>query len=63
MSKYETVIHIVTTGEDLYDAGEKAGQLLTDKLTSEKDFYIFCETTKPYFSQQELVQKSSVYAV
>ena len=57
MTKFETVIHIVTAGEDLYDAGEKAGQLLTDKFSAEKDYYIFCDTTKPYVSQQELTSK------
>jgi hypothetical protein len=58
MRKYETVIHIVTTGTDMYDAGEKAGQFLTDELLSNEKFYIFCEPTKPYRTWQETPQKS-----
>ena len=63
MKKYETVIHIVTTGTDMFDAGEKAGQFLSDELLSNEEFYIFCEPTKPYRSWQESNQKSLVAAV
>jgi len=63
MEKYETVIHIVTTGTDMYDAGEKAGQLLTDQALSNEEFYIYCDPTKPYLSRQGLTQKNLMHAV
>jgi len=63
MKKYETVIHIVTNGTDMYDAGERAGQFLTDELCSNEEFYIFCEPTKPYHTHCEVAQKSVMTSV
>ena len=57
MKKYETVIHIVTTGEDMYDAGEKAGQLITEKNLSGEDLYIYCDPTKPYHTKANYVRQ------
>ncbi|MFC1570677.1 hypothetical protein ACFL4E_02725 [Candidatus Omnitrophota bacterium] len=63
MKKYETVIHIVTNGTDMYDAGERAGQFLTDELCANEEFYIFCEPTKPYHTRQQATQKSLIPAI
>ena len=52
MQKFETVIHVVTNGTDIYDAGEKAGQLLSDQLLSNEAFYIHCERTVPFETAQ-----------
>ncbi|MBF0252463.1 MAG: hypothetical protein HQL29_01475 [Candidatus Omnitrophica bacterium] len=53
MQKFETVIHIVTYGTDMYEAGEKAGRFLSDHLVSNEEFYISCESTTPYEAAQE----------
>ena len=63
MKQYETVIHIVTAGFDEYDAGEKAGQFLKDLFSSEEDFYIYCEPTKPYHIEPYRAQRKLANAV
>jgi hypothetical protein len=47
MTKYETVIHIVSEGHDRYDAGERAGDIIDgSKLAA--DMMLFCEPTRIY---------------
>ena len=44
MERYETVIHVITDGEDDFDAGERAGELVNvSKLKN--DMVISCEPT------------------
>jgi len=47
MSKYETVIHIVSEGCDRYEAGERAGDII-DGSRLAADMVLFCEPTRIY---------------
>jgi len=46
MEKYETTVHIITEGEDAFDAGEKAGELVDIEKMVE-DMVVSCEPTCP----------------
>ena len=50
--KFETVIHIVTEGEDAFDAGEIAGELL-DVKSMANDMFVSCEPTRPFVSKEK----------
>ena len=44
MLKYETVIHIINEGDDRFDAGERAGNIIGN-LNITDDMVIYCEPT------------------
>jgi len=51
--KFETVIHIITEGEDVFEAGEIAGELLdTKKIAS--DMVVSCEPTHLFISKKKV---------
>lgn len=52
MNRYETVIRIISYGDDPYDAGEKAGELL-DPTRMREEFLISCEPTRQIISEEE----------
>ena len=45
MRQYETVLHIINYGEDAFDAGEKAGNVIDMSRYSE-EILISCEPTR-----------------
>ena len=45
MPKYETVIHIITEGDDRLDAGDRAGEII-DSLKITDDIFLHCESTR-----------------
>ena len=43
--KCKTIVEIVTNGEDIYEAGERAGELFDHtKLRPEKEYIVHIET-------------------
>ena len=51
MSRYETVIHIINEGDDSFDAGERAGEIL-DSLRITGDMTLYCEPTRIYRDEE-----------
>lgn len=52
MKRYETVLHIVNYGDDRFDAGERAGDLI-DLTKFAGEIFISCEPTR----EIEIVRK------
>lgn len=46
MLKYETVIHIISSGKDEIEAGEKAGNIVDMKKAEERGLVVECEPTR-----------------
>ncbi len=46
MEKYETTVHVITKGENAFDAGEMAGRLIDIERMVE-DMVVSCEPTCP----------------
>ncbi len=47
MKRFETVIRIITEGEDRFEAGDKAGELLCMEFIQDQNMVISCEPTRP----------------
>ena len=45
MNRYETIIHIINYGEDSFDAGERAGEII-DISKNVGEILISCEPTR-----------------
>ena len=51
MQQYETIIRIITNGNDAFDAGDKAGELI-DVLKIQPDMDIICEPTHTFMQEK-----------
>ena len=58
MLKYETVIRIINDGDDRFDAGERAGEII-NSLRITGDMILSCEPTHLYRNQEQKVVTSS----